>query len=142
MGDESMAQIDVLFQAMVERKSSDLMIAVGAKPVFKVSGEITYLDEFGEVTPEDAQVVFYEIMPARNREEFDKINDTDFAYELKGAGRFRCNIFRNRLGMVEPARGIPLAAFGLRERQVKVGDRPDVHAVLLGSLGKRMPDDR
>src|SRR5258708_1030773 len=102
-----MAQIDVLFQAMVERNSSDLILTARAKPVFKVSGEITYLEEFGEVTAEDAQAVFYEIMPARNREEFDKINDTDFAYELKGSGRFRCNIFRNRLGMGGVFRLIP-----------------------------------
>lgn len=102
-----MAQIDVLFQAMVERKAADLMLSVGAKPAFKVSGEITYLDEFGEVTPEDAQTVLYEIMPIRNREEYDKINDTDFAYELKGSGRFRCNIFRNRMGMGGVFRLIP-----------------------------------
>src|SRR5476649_1985287 len=102
-----MPQLDVLFMAMIERKAADLMLAVGARPVLKISGEITYLDEFGEVSPEDAQVVFYEIMPDRNREEFDKINDTDFAYELKGAGRFRCNIFRNRNGMGGVFRLIP-----------------------------------
>jgi twitching motility protein PilT len=102
-----MAQIDVLFQAMVERKAADLMLSVGAKPALKIAGEITYLEDFGEVGSEDAQMVLYEIMPERNREEFDKINDTDFAYELKGFGRFRCNVFRNRLGMGGVFRLIP-----------------------------------
>ena len=51
------------FQAMVERKAADLMISVGAKPCLKISGEITPMDEFGEVTPEDAESVLLEIMP-------------------------------------------------------------------------------
>jgi twitching motility protein PilT len=102
-----MAQIDVLFQAMVERKAADLMISVGAQPAFKVSGEITYLEDFGVVSADDAQVVLQEIMPERNRKEFEQINDTDFAYELKGSGRYRCNIFRNRNGMGGVFRLIP-----------------------------------
>ena len=102
-----MAQIDILFQTMVERKAADLMLAVGTKPCLKISGDITPLEEFGEVTPEDAEAVLGEIMPDRNKEEFAKINDTDFAYELPGFGRFRCNIFRNRLGMAGVFRLIP-----------------------------------
>jgi len=52
----------------LERHAEKRMKELGAKPAFKVSGEITYLEEFGEVTAEDAQMVLYEIMPARNRE--------------------------------------------------------------------------
>jgi len=102
-----MAQIDILFQTMFERKAADLMISVGAKPCLKISGDITPLDEFGVVTPEDAESVLFEIMPERNQDEFKKINDTDFAYELQGSGRFRCNVFRNRLGMGGVFRLIP-----------------------------------
>jgi twitching motility protein PilT len=102
-----MPQIDILFQTMVERKAADLMLTVGSKPCLKISGEITPLEDFGDVSPEDAEAVLGEIMPERNREEFAKINDTDFAYELKGYGRFRCNVFRNRLGMAGVFRLIP-----------------------------------
>src|SRR6266550_1200755 len=102
-----MAQIDILFQTMVERKAADLMLSVGSKPCLKISGEITPLEDFGEVSVEDAEGVLYEIMPERNREEYQKINDTDFAYELQGYGRFRCNVFRNRKGMGGVFRLIP-----------------------------------
>ncbi len=102
-----MAQIDVLFQTMVERKASDLMLAVGMKPCLKISGDITPLEDFGEVSPDDAIAVLTEIMPERNREEYAQISDTDFAYELPGYGRFRANIFRNRLGMAAVFRLIP-----------------------------------
>ena len=102
-----MAQIDVLFQMMVERKASDLMLSPGIKPCFKISGDIVQLEEFGDVSAEESQVVISEIMPDRNKEEFARTNDTDFAYELAGAGRFRCNVFRNRLGMGAVYRLIP-----------------------------------
>src|SRR5579862_227766 len=102
-----MAQIDILFQLMLERGASDLMISVGVKPCFKISGDIAQLEEFGEVSAEEAEMVLSEIMPQRNRDEFKETNDTDFAYELAGCGRFRCNVFRNRLGMGGVFRLIP-----------------------------------
>ncbi|HEY3324423.1 MAG TPA: PilT/PilU family type 4a pilus ATPase [Planctomycetota bacterium] len=102
-----MAQIDLLFQKMIEKKAADLMISVGSKPCLKISGDIAPLDEFGAVSEADAEMVLSEIMPARNKEEFQRINDTDFAYELTGCGRFRCNIFRNRMGMGGVFRLIP-----------------------------------
>lgn len=102
-----MAQIDILFQVMCERGAADLLISPGITPCLKVAGDIVQLEEFGAVPAEEAEAVLTEIMPARNREEFKEINDTDFAYELAGYGRFRCNIFRNRLGMGGVFRLIP-----------------------------------
>ena len=102
-----MAQIDILFQLMKERGASDLMLSVGIKPCFKISGDIQPLDEFGEVSSEEAEMVVSEFMPERNRQEFKEINDTDFAYELADCGRFRCNVFRTRMGMGGVFRLIP-----------------------------------
>src|SRR5438876_422796 len=78
-----MAQIDILFQTMCERKAADLMLSVGAKPCLKISGDITPLEDFGEVSVEDAEGVLFEIMPERNREEFQKINDIEFVHPNK-----------------------------------------------------------
>src|SRR6185436_14871260 len=43
----------------------------------------------------------------RNRDELDSKNDSDFAYELPGTGRFRVNLFRDRLGPGAVMRQIP-----------------------------------
>ena len=53
------------------------------------------------VEPLDAtrvETLLFEIMPERNKKEFQQSSDTDFAYELKGTGRFRCNAFRDLKG--------------------------------------------
>ena len=39
-----------------------------------------------------------EIIPERFREPYLTCGDADFAYELAGIARFRCNIFRDRHG--------------------------------------------
>jgi twitching motility protein PilT len=47
------------------------------------------------------------IMPAKNREEFERRRDTDFAYEIGGLGRFRANVFMDRKGRGAVFRVIP-----------------------------------
>ncbi len=106
-GDKVWHRLTFFFNSWSNAALPDLLLSVGIKPCFKLSGDIVPLDEFGEVSAEEAQMVLTEFMPARNAEEFNSIHDTDFAYELPGYGRFRCNIFRNRLGMGGVFRLIP-----------------------------------
>jgi twitching motility protein PilT len=48
-----------------------------------------------------------EVMPDRNREEFQQSNDTDFAYALSSRARMRCNVFRDIAGIGAVFRQIP-----------------------------------
>jgi twitching motility protein PilT len=56
---------------------------------------------------EDAERLLTSIMPEKNREEFLKKHDTDFAYELQGVARFRANAFKDRKGCGGVFRLIP-----------------------------------
>jgi twitching motility protein PilT len=51
--------------------------------------------------------MLYSITPDERRAEFERCNDTDFAYEIDGVGRFRCNLFRDRHGAGGVFRVIP-----------------------------------
>jgi twitching motility protein PilT len=59
------------------------------------------------LAPADTERILFPIAPARNREEFARRNDTDFAYEVPGVARFRCNLFRDRKGVGGVFRVIP-----------------------------------
>jgi twitching motility protein PilT len=50
------------------------------------------------MTEEQILQALLEITPERNAKQFQADGDTDFAYELKGLGRFRCNLFRDHKG--------------------------------------------
>jgi len=58
--------------------------------------------------PQKVEEMLMEIMPARNKEEYRSVSDTDFAYQVPGVARFRCNAFRDRKGPGGVFRLVPL----------------------------------
>ncbi|HEX6124865.1 MAG TPA: type IV pilus twitching motility protein PilT [Pyrinomonadaceae bacterium] len=102
------ARMDALFNRMAEIGASDLHLSVGMPPMVRKDGKMGPL-ECDEITLTDdvAAELLNSIMPERNQEEFERRNDTDFAYDLPGLARFRCNVFRDRKGMGGVFRIIP-----------------------------------
>ncbi|MGD9630430.1 MAG: type IV pilus twitching motility protein PilT [Pyrinomonadaceae bacterium] len=102
------ARMDALFHLMAEIGASDLHLSVSMPPMIRKDGKIQRL-ECGEGTldSEIMRELLHSIMPEKNREEFERRNDTDFAYEIDGLARFRCNVFRDRKGMGAVFRIIP-----------------------------------
>jgi twitching motility protein PilT len=100
-------ELDDLFYAMVEMKASDLHISVGSPPNIRHDGEIKPLAGRAVLTAADTERILFPIVPERNKDEFKKRNDTDFAYEIPGLARFRCNLFRDRKGVGGAFRQIP-----------------------------------
>jgi twitching motility protein PilT len=102
------AAMEALLQTLVEMKASDLHMSVGAPPMVRHDGEIKPAPGGGAVlTADDTHRILWPIAPERNREEFKRRHDTDFAYEIKGLARFRCNFFLDRKGMGGVFRVIP-----------------------------------
>lgn len=102
-----MAEMDRFFKLMVEHGTSDLHLCTDCKPMFRKDGAMVPLRNDPETTGARAAELLFEIMPEKNKEEFRQCNDTDFAYELEGSGRYRCNIFRDNKGMGGVFRLIP-----------------------------------
>ncbi|HWC76347.1 MAG TPA: type IV pilus twitching motility protein PilT [Blastocatellia bacterium] len=97
-----------LFHAMFSVGASDLHLSVSKPPMMRKDGQMTVLSPAHSViTPEEAKRLLTSIMPAKSIEEFQRRNDTDFAYEIQGLARFRCNVFMDRKGMGGVFRVIP-----------------------------------
>ena len=101
------AEIEELFGVMYDLKASDLHMSVGSPPMIRHDGEIKPLPGRAVLAPADTERILLPIAPARNREEYARRNDTDFAYEVPGLARFRCNLFRDRKGVGGVFRAIP-----------------------------------
>ncbi len=101
------AEMDELLYTIYEMKASDLHISTGCSPMVRHDGEMKALPGKAVLTPADSERILMAIAPERNREQFQARHDTDFAYELKGVGRYRCNFFRDRKGMGGVFRLIP-----------------------------------
>lgn len=99
--------IDRLFRIMIDRKASDLHVSSGDKPILRVDGDIVRIEDYPVLSPDQVAELLAPITPEANAEEFSKTNDTDFAYEIAGAARFRCNVFTDRKGPGAVFRIIP-----------------------------------
>jgi len=100
-------EIEELFRVMVERKASDLHLSAGSPPLLRRDGEIEVIPGRPVLTAADTRRLLLPIAPPRNLEEFTERHDTDFAYEIPGLARFRCNLFLDRKGPGGAFRVIP-----------------------------------
>ncbi len=101
-------RMEDLFRRMSNVGASDLHMSVSMAPLVRKDGKISPLESNETMlTPETSRDLLMSIMPERNREEFAERHDTDFAYEIPGLARFRCNVFMDRKGMGGVFRIIP-----------------------------------
>ncbi|NQU41228.1 MAG: type IV pilus twitching motility protein PilT [Lentisphaerae bacterium] len=101
-----MPEIDALCKILVEEGGSDLHLSAGRPPILRKDGDIMRTEE-AVLHDADIQRILTEIMPERNRQEFQENNDSDFAYEIAGYVRLRINARRDRYGMGGTLRVIP-----------------------------------
>ncbi len=109
-----MPALDQYFQAMVTQGASDFHLSSGNCPTFRIAGTITPVGK-EILTSDAAEKLIYEIIPERNRLEWEQTHDTDFAYDLAGAGRYRCNVFSDSQGIGAVFRLIPSKILGFKE---------------------------
>jgi twitching motility protein PilT len=107
-GSHRLPAIDELLAAMLQRGASDLHLSSGQHPWLRLDGELSKIDEWSAPDSAELTTTLARLMPTRNREQFEATNDTDFAHEIAGLGRFRINVFRERQGVGAVFRHIPI----------------------------------
>jgi twitching motility protein PilT len=134
------AEMDELFYTLCEMKASDLHISAGSPPMVRHDGDIKPLPGRAVLSGADTQRLLWPIAPQRNREEFERRHDTDFAYEIQGLSRFRCNFFMDRKGMGGVFRAIPTQimtaeAMGLSKEILQLCHLPKGLVLVTGPTG-------
>jgi twitching motility protein PilT len=99
--------IEHYLRLMIERKASDLHMSSEAVPLARMSGDIQKIDGDRILSHDELHRILMEIIPADNREQFEKTSDADFAYAIPGLARFRANYFMDRNGIGAVFRQIP-----------------------------------
>ncbi len=96
-----------LLRAMVQMKASDLHVSAATVPTVRHDGEIVPLPGCRALSGQETEQLLLSIAPPRAREQFLRRHDADFAYEIEGLSRFRCNLFVDRNGAGGVIRVIP-----------------------------------
>jgi twitching motility protein PilT len=84
-----------MLRSAVAAKASDVHINVGLPPLFRIHTVITPSD-LPIVTPDGAIRIAKSIMSESRWQEFEKVRDSDFSYEVPGLSRFRVNAHYQR----------------------------------------------
>jgi twitching motility protein PilT len=99
--------VDDLLERMVARGASDLHVAVGSKPVVRVSGKLERLEEFAALTPDDSLRLLYRMMSTEQQKQLEIKRQLDLSYSIPGLARFRVNIYFQRESLGAAFRMIP-----------------------------------
>lgn len=101
-----MAKIDALLKEMKRLNASDLHMAVGCAPKYRISGDMTPL-KLPVLTNDAMAEYMFEVVMEWQKEQFLRDHDLDFSYGIPGVARFRCNYFVQSRGLAAVFRLIP-----------------------------------
>lgn len=110
--EQSRPKVDSLLELVVETGSSDLHYVSGQPPILRNVGELVPL-HLKALSAEEVTLTLREIVPSWTR--FEEMGELDFAYEAKGIGRFRVNVFLQERGPAAVFRMIPSAHMGIEQ---------------------------
>jgi twitching motility protein PilT len=103
---EARAAVEELFHVLVSSGASDLHLRSGEPPLLRLQGELAR-DERPVIPAARLEIMLQAIMTPKEIAEFREGGDTDWAYEIEGLARFRCNAGRDRHGAMGVFRVIP-----------------------------------
>jgi len=134
-----MIELESLLVEMVDRRASDVFIKAGSRPSMRVDGTIQ-VTAYEEMTVEDTMKVSQNLMTEKQWERFLEQPEMDLALGLRGIGRFRVNVFRQRgsIGMV--FRHIPGSSMSFEELRLpdavrKLSECPRGLVLVTGTTG-------
>jgi twitching motility protein PilT len=86
-----MSDLHELLRAGFERGASDVHLVPGLKPLFRIHTVLQPQENYGVVTPEQAERYVKEMVTPTRYEKFIEQRDIDFSAEVEGVARFRVN---------------------------------------------------
>lgn len=101
-----MLSMDELLKLVIQKNASDLHLTVGIAPTLRIDGEMQPT-HFEKLTPEVSQRLIYSLLTDKQKEKFEATNELDLSFGIKGIGRIRMNVFRQRNAVAAALRTIP-----------------------------------
>jgi twitching motility protein PilT len=102
---EAMKEIDKLFAASMKTGASDVHLKVGSPPLFRIHGTIVRA-KLPPLTMNHIRQLIGEIMGPKELQALEDVGSADFAHGVKGVGRFRVNVFKQRGAISMAARRV------------------------------------
>lgn len=132
--------LDALFDLAAKKKASDVHLAAGKPPHFRIDGELAPVPKLGALDEKLVHELVFSILSREQEERFEKDREYDFAHQTSAGVRFRVNVHfeRGNVGLV--ARLIPKeipapSALGLPSQVTGLTDLPHGLVLITGPAG-------
>ncbi len=106
-GTRGSTPLRALLEEMVERGASDLHITAGIRPRLRIDGELSDSRMGRKLLPQETRELVHSILTEPRQSRLAAGKEVDFAFDLAGLARFRCNCFRQRGHPAMALRRIP-----------------------------------
>lgn len=93
---EAEQKLKPLLLIMGENDASDIHIAVGRRPTFRIDGKLVPIMEEEPLTPDDTIAMAEVLLDQTHKEIFERDGEVDFSYNFEDKARFRVNVFMQR----------------------------------------------
>ena len=87
---------DVLLEAAVNFKATDIHLTSGSPPAFRINSELVVLKNCPVILPEDTRKIAESLLCGGKFCTLERDGEIDFSFSKPGLGRFRVNIYRQR----------------------------------------------
>jgi twitching motility protein PilT len=103
-----------LLRAVVDKGASDLHITTGTPPQLRIDGSLMPL-KTAPLTPVDTKQLCYSVLTEEQKVQFERDNELDLSFGVKGLSRFRGNIFVQRGAVAGVFRQVPFRILSFEE---------------------------
>jgi twitching motility protein PilT len=95
-------ELNDILRIGTQNGASDIHLRVGIPPMLRIQGSFVPVRDCPRLTPEHTATFAASIMTKTQKEKFARTMELDMAYGVRGLGRYRVNVFRQRmtLGLV------------------------------------------
>ena len=104
-----------LLKAMIEKGASDMHITTGSPPLLRIDGQHRAAQAAAARPRRDASSSATRSSPRSRRSQFEKTNELDLSFGVKGLSRFRANVFMQRGAVAGAFRTIPFKILTFEE---------------------------
>lgn len=119
-----MLNMNDLLLLMVQKKASDLHLTVGAPPSLRIDGNLVPTN-LEKLTTDLSQRLVYSLLSDSQKQRFESENELDISFGIKGLGRVRMNVYRQRGSVGAALRSVPSRFMSFEE----IGLPPGINEV-------------
>jgi twitching motility protein PilT len=103
-----------LLKTMIEKGASDMHITTGTPPLLRIDGSMVPL-KLLPLGPVETKQLCFSVLTEEQRAHFEKHNELDLSFGVKGLSRFRANIYMQRGAVAGAFRTIPFKILSFDE---------------------------